>query len=190
MMSQGNPLWKTPEGIYSGSEGSFQGIFHLERPFRPLETHLKGLFKGYFPGTSLTVHSAWLLFWKSNFWKQLIRKKTLQFRSILFPYKKCVTVKERVQPFQIPLLNYPGLEAMPLPLRPAWSMTSAAWPATAAAELPRPKAALTAATWSDTGIVPNSWDTPTDIWESSRAWMAAISACSAFPRAVAVLKFF
>ena len=93
--------------------------------------------------------------------------------------------------FQIPLINYPELEAMPLPLRPAWSMTSAACPARPpAAELPRPKAALTAATWSDTGIVPNSWDTPTDIWESSRAWMAAISACSAFPRAVAVLKFF
>ena len=30
------PLEKTPEGGLQGSEKSFQDIFHLERPLRPL----------------------------------------------------------------------------------------------------------------------------------------------------------
>ena len=38
-------LEKTPEGGLQGSEGSFQGIFHLERPLTPLQTHLRGLSK-------------------------------------------------------------------------------------------------------------------------------------------------
>ena len=38
------------------------------------------------------------------------------------------------------------------------------------------------------GSPPNCLAQLTAIWASSRAWTAAISACSAFPRAVAVLK--
>jgi hypothetical protein len=34
--SRERPLGKIPEGGLQGFEGSFQGIFHLERPLRPL----------------------------------------------------------------------------------------------------------------------------------------------------------
>ena len=46
-------LRKTPEWGLQVSEGSFQVKNVSERPLRSL----RGLSKGYFPGTSLTVHS-------------------------------------------------------------------------------------------------------------------------------------
>ena len=47
MMSQGKTLWKYLLRGFQGSEGSFQGIFHLERPLRPLSTHLRGPSRGF-----------------------------------------------------------------------------------------------------------------------------------------------
>ena len=44
MMSQG----KTSEGGLQRSEGSFQGIFHLERPLRPLSTHTANVLSAEF----------------------------------------------------------------------------------------------------------------------------------------------
>ena len=41
------PLERPPNSRrFQGSEGSFQGIFHLEKPFWPLSTHLWGLSRG------------------------------------------------------------------------------------------------------------------------------------------------
>ena len=36
MMSQGETPWVRPQGSLQGSEGSFQGIFQLESPLKPL----------------------------------------------------------------------------------------------------------------------------------------------------------
>ena len=58
-MSQG----KTPKGGgLQGSKGSFQGIFHPERPFRPCNPP-----QGSFPETSLTVHSVHISFLSLGF---------------------------------------------------------------------------------------------------------------------------
>ena len=58
MMSQGKTsIGKNPKGGYRGSEGSFQGILHLERPLMPPVNLPRGLSKFSFSWTSLTVHS-------------------------------------------------------------------------------------------------------------------------------------